>query len=143
MAILRDPDSNESKERVKWEAQRSEFGPPDRPYVWRPYPMMLHKAGRPSGGLGAACIIETEEVGSEREADAYRSRGFRPTPLEALELWDAEQLEFAKLAAERNHEVAHNHHSEKAQAEIARAEAIAVDHLPSVPETPIKPRARA
>lgn len=143
MAILRDPDSNEAKERVKWEAQHTAFGPAQRPYVRRDYPMMLHRADRPSGGMGAAIIVEHQEVGSEREAEVYRSRGFRPTPLEALDVWDKQQHEFAELAAARNYDVAHGHHNERAQSEIAQAEAAAVDHLPSMPITPIKPRAKA
>jgi hypothetical protein len=142
MAILIDPDSAEAKERVKWEAQYTQYGPGARPYIKRDYPMLLHKAGRPPGGLGAAEIVEMQEVGSEGEAAVYRSRGFRPTPLEAIEHWEAEQTEFATLAAERNWQVQHGRHSEKAQQEIARHEAAAVDHLPSVPVTPIKPHSR-
>lgn len=142
MAILRDPDSREAKERTKWESNYTAFGPGQRPYVKRDYPMMLHKAGRPSGGMGAAIIVEHQEVGSEREADEYRSRGFRPTPLEALDVWDKEQHEFAALASELNWE-AKNRHGERARAEIEAAQAEATDHLASVPVTPIKPRARA
>lgn len=141
--ILRDPKSPEARERTKYEATYTEFGPGQRPYVFKPYPMMLHKAGRPSGGMGAAVIIETQEVGSEREADSYRSQGFRPTPLEAIDAWDRQQFEFAELAAGRNYDVAHGKHSERAQTEIAQAEAEATDHLPSMPVTPIKPRAKA
>jgi hypothetical protein len=142
MSILIDPDSAEAKERVKWEAQYTQYGPGARPYVKRDYPMLLHKAGRPAGGLGAAEIVEMQEVGSEQEAEVYRQRGFRPTPLEAIEHWEAEQTLFAELAAERAWEVKHGRHGEKAQQEIVRAEAAAVDHLPSVPVTPIKPHNR-
>ncbi len=140
--ILRDPKSPEARLRSQYEAQYTSFGPGQRPYVFRPFPMMLHLAGRPSGGIGAAVILETQEVGSEREMDAYRSRGFRPTPLEAIEAWEAQQFEFAELAAARNYDVAHGKHSEKAQGEIAVAEAKTTDHLPSMPVTPIKPRAK-
>ncbi len=90
--------------------------------------------------LGAAIIVEHQEVESEREAEQYRSLGFRPTPLEALDVWDAQQREFAELAAERSWQVAHGQHSERAQTEIAHAEAVAVDHLPSMPVTPIVKR---
>lgn len=141
--ILRDPKSAEAQERQKFEATYTEFGPGRRPYVRRDYPMLLHKAGRPSGGMGGPVIVEHQEVGSEREADQYRSQGFRPTPLEALDAWEAQQHEFAELASERNWQTAHGRHSEKAQTEIARAEAVAEDHLPSVPVTPIKPRRAA
>lgn len=142
MAILIDPDCVESKERRKWEAQYTPWGPPARPHVHREYPMMLHLAGRPPSGMGAAIIVETQEVGSEVERELYRSRGFRATPLEALDVWEAQQREFAELAAERNYQVKHGKHSERAQAEIAQAEAVATDHLPSMPVTPIKPHNR-
>lgn len=142
MAILRDPDSREAKERVKFEAQYTAFGPGQRPYVKRDYPMLLHKAGRPSGGMGAAIIVEHQEVGSEQEADVYRSRGFRPTPLEALDVWDSQQKEAATLSAEMNWE-ARNRHSDRARAEIETAQAMTEDHLASMPVTPIKPRAKA
>ena len=141
--ILRDPKSAEAQERVKFEAQYSVFGPGQRPYVKRDYPMMLHRAGRPAGGMGAPIIVEHQEVGSERERDSYASQGFRATPNEAIEAWEAVQFEFAELAANRNYDVAHGKHSEAAQREIAVAEANTADHLPSMPVTPIKPRQRA
>lgn len=140
--ILRDPKSLEAKERAKWEAQHSEWGPGRRPYVKRDYPMMIHLAGRPETGLGKATIIDTVIITHDGEYEPYRSRGFRPTPLEALEAWQAQETEYAELAAGRNWDVAHGRHSERAQREIAAAEAVAVDHLPSVPVTPIKPRAQ-
>lgn len=140
--ILIDPKSAEATERRKWEAQYTPFGPGMRPYQHKDYPMMLHLAGRPAGGMGAAAIVETQEVGSPMEANPYISRGFRQTPLEALEMWECQQLEFANLAANRNWQSVHGRISEKAQVEVARAEARSVDHLPDVPVTPIKRRRR-
>lgn len=139
MAVLQAPDSAFSKESIKWEAQASAMGPGLRPYVKRDYPMMLHLAGPPKGGLGAPEIIETIEVGSEREARSHESRGFRPTPLDALAHYDAQLTEFATLAAERNSEV--RRAGEKAKGEVERAEAAAgAQHLPTIPETPIRHR---
>lgn len=140
MAILRDPDSVESKMISEWEAQMSAHGPGRRPYQFQPYPMMLHLAGRPKSGLGAATIVETQEAGSENEANFYRGRGFRNTPLEAIEAWDATQFEAAELAANRNWQVAKGRIGEKAQAEVQRAEAAHADHMPDMPVTPIKKR---
>lgn len=139
MGVLHSPDNAFSKESVKWEAQTSAMGPGLRPYVKRDYPMMLHLAGPPKGGLGAPEIIETIEVGSEREASAHESRGFKPTPLEALAHYDAQLTEFATLAAERNSEV--RRASERAKAEVEQAEAAAgAQHLPTIQETPIRRR---
>lgn len=137
MAVLHSPENAESKERVKWEAQMSAFGPGLRPYEYRPYPMMMHLAGPPSGGMGAITIVDCVTVGSDMEAAVYHQRGFRPTPLEALDAYEAQQLEFAKLAAEQNHDVKHKL-SAKAGAEVLAAQNAYPGHLPSVPETPIK-----
>lgn len=142
MAILRDPDSVESKLLTEWEAQMSAHGPGRRPYQFKPYPMMLHLAGRPASGLGAATIVETQEVGSENEANFYRSRGFRNTPLEAIEMWDRQQFEFAELAANRNYQVATGRIGEKARAEVRRAEAAHADHMPDMPIAPVKRKRR-
>ena len=141
MPVLHSPDTAFSKESVKWEAQWTPMGPPLRPYQKRLYPMAMFLAGRPPGGLGPDTILETCEVGSEAEETFPRSRGFRPTPLEALAAFAAQQLEYATLAAERNYDVKKKL-SRRAAAEVATAEARAVDHLPSVPETPVRRRAR-
>lgn len=141
MPVLYSPEAPESKERVKWEAQRSEFGVGMRPYVKREYPMMLHKAGRPDGG-GPVTIVDQVEVGGENESETYYQRGFRQTPLEALAHHDAEQTEFMKLAGERAFEIKHNRISGSAASEVLAAEDAHHEFLPSVPVTPIKPRAK-
>jgi hypothetical protein len=54
MAILIDTDSEEAKERRKWEQHQSVWGPPGNPYRFRPFPAMLYKARQiPSGMPGA------------------------------------------------------------------------------------------
>lgn len=141
MAVLHSPESNYSREIVKWEAQRSEHGVGLRPYIYREYPTMMYLAGPPSGGIGAITIVEEVEVGSENEAEPYRQRGFRAKPLEALDAYEAQQLEFARLAAEQNYDVK-NRLSEKAGAEVIAAQQAHSGHLPSVPVTGIKPRAK-
>ena len=141
MSVLYAPDSPYAKERAKWEGTHTEVGPPGRLYVKRDYPMLLHRAGPPAGGLGAPEIVETQLVESAREMESYRSRGFRPTPLEALDGYEKQQFEFAELAAERNADM--RRAGEKAKAEVAAAEAAAgMNHLPTIPETPIRPKAR-
>ena len=153
MPVMYTPDSGYAKEATKWEAQGSTMGPGLRPFVKREYPMMLHLAGTlPQGGLG---IIETAVVGHvSYNADGlpthgaddphmhelFYARGFRDTPLEALAQYEAEQLEFATLHAEREYEKRHTL-SPNAVAEVERVEAERPsDHLPTIPETPVKRR---
>lgn len=145
MAILVDPDTAESKERVKWEAFPTRFGNGGRPYQFREYPKMVHKAGRPDNGLGAHIIVEQRTAASEKDEANWRSEGFRGNPLEAIEVFEAQRLEFAKLAAELNYEQK-NKLSANASAEVEAARAVHSNpvslHMPSVPETPIKRRGR-
>lgn len=145
MSVINAPDTEYSKERVRWEAQHTECGPPGRPYVFREFPMRIFKAGRPENGLGAHIITDEIEVGSENEEAQYRSRGFRRSPKEACDVLDAQQAEFAALNAELNYEQK-NKLSDRASAEVdaARAEHAGgiSHHLPAVPVTPIKKRGR-
>ena len=141
MSVMYSPETGFAKERVKWEAERTEMGPGLRPYTYREFPMMLHKAGRPDGGLGAHVIVEQREARSEVQEAQWRSEGFRRTPLEAIELFEKQQFECAALAGERNYEKK-NTLSPKAIAEVETAEAQHPGHLASVPVTPIKPRKR-
>src|ERR1035437_10220721 len=117
------------------------MGPGLRPYVYRPFPMMMHKAGRPDKGLGANAIIEQRVAESEAQAELLRHEGFRNTPLEALDAFESQQLEFAKLAAEINYDVKKKL-SRKAGSEVEAAQAAHSGHMPAVPETPIKKRGR-
>jgi hypothetical protein len=144
MGVIYPPETEYAKERQRWEAQGSEIGPGLRPYVFRPYPAMVFKAGRPENGMGAHVIVESRVAESEKDFDNWRHLGFRMTPLEAIELVDAQQLECATLAAELNHEQK-NKLSERASVEvdIARASHTGISrHMPMVPETPIKKRGR-
>ena len=139
--VLHSPSTNESKERVKWEAQYTPFGPGLRPYIKRLFPMMIHRAGPPEGGMGAITIVEQMVVDSEREMEAPYSQGFREEPLDAILAYEAQQLEFAKLAANLEYQKK-NTLSPRAAEEVTRAQDAHPTHLPSVPVTPIAPRAR-
>lgn len=139
MSVLHSPESAESQERVKWEAQRSQYGEPLRPYVYRDYPLMMHLAGPPAGGVGAITIIDTVVVGGTTEEDTHRQRGFRRTPDEAVKFYDDQQTEFMTLSAERAYDVKYKL-GERAVAEVIKAENAHPGHLPSMPVTPIKPR---
>lgn len=141
MAVLHPPESAYAKERVKWEAQGTEMGPGGRPFVFHRYPMMMHKAGRPENGLGPHVITESREVSGENAQTALEHEGFRETPLEAIDAFEAQTVEIAKLAAEIEYDKKHKL-SPGAVAEVEQAQAAHRGHMPTVPETPIKPRGK-
>lgn len=139
MGVQYPKDSEYAKEVVKWEAESTDFGKPGRPYVRRDFPMTVHKAGRREGVTPA--IVETKQVGDEAEQTREQHEGFYTTPLEALEAFHRQDLEIAKLAAER-------HENERRMSRQAQAEGHAADeadgaHVASVPTTPIKPKPAA
>jgi hypothetical protein len=133
--ILHSPESSYAKERRKWEAHPSEIGPGERPWVFREYPMMMYRALSPS----TTAPMEQAIAADEQEGASFHGRGFRPTPLAAIEAHEAQALEFATLAAEREHEIKYKL-SEKAGAEVRAAEADYSGHMPSVPMTPLPPK---
>ena len=137
--VLHAPSSNYSKERVKHESHYTVFGAPQRPYTKRDWPSYIFRAGPPDGGMGAIGIADAIEVASEREADSYRGAGYRLTPGEAIEAYEAQQLEFATLAANLEYQKKHTL-SPAAAAEVERAQDAHAGHLPMVPVTPIAPR---
>jgi hypothetical protein len=141
MGIVHVPDSAWAQEASKWEARSTAFGEPKRPYEKRDYPMHLHLAtARPEGGPP---ILTWEEAPDEATRERLWHRGFRDTPLEALAQLEAQQREYGELAAEREYDVRHRlSKNPRAIAEIRAHEAATADHLPSIPETPIKPRGR-
>jgi len=140
VGIVHVPDSAWAKEATKWEAQGSTMGPGLRPYVKRDYPMMLHKAWqKPTGGID---ILDQQIVDDADQRTRLEAEGYRATPLEAMDALAAQQVEFAKLAAEREYEKQHRL-SARAAAEVTLAEADAgAQHLPTIPETPIRRRGR-
>lgn len=140
MSVIYAPDSAYAKEMVKHEAQYSPFGPGLRPYVFQPYPMMLHKAGRPAGGLGKDEIIETKIVESDDQEALARGQGFRPTPLEALAVFTKTEFDIAELAA--NGAFHERRMSPAAQQEAFDARQEAGVHLGEIPAKPIKRRGR-
>ncbi len=131
--VIHPPGSAYAKERVKWEAQASMMGPGLRPYVKADYPMVLYRGlQRDEGGI--VLDPETITVDTEAQRTLKEQGGWRATPLEALGAIKAQNLEFAKLAAEGHWE--ERRMSPGAQAEATAARADFDNHLPSVPETP-------
>ena len=138
MPVLHAPDSPYSQEMVKHEAQYSAYGPGLRPYVYRPYPMMMHLAGRPANGMGVDEIIETRIVDDDDQEGIARGQGFRPTPLEALSVFAKDEFAIAELAANVNYN--DRGMTPKAQAEAELVKANAGGHLGAIPEAPIRRR---
>jgi len=139
VAILFGQDSPYAAERRKWEATHTEFGPGGKPWVYREYPVMLTKASHPP--QGGPPVFEHRPAADEQEERNWLSRGFVRGADKALERLEAQELEFAKLAAER--EAEKRRLSARAVAEIERIEDEAgAQHLPTIPEQPIKRRGR-
>ncbi len=139
MAIVHVPDSAWAKEATKWEAQGSTMGPGLRPYIKHDWPSWVYRAG--SLSAGGIAILDSQAI-DEHQYDGFRANGYRLTPLEAITAFEAQQVEFAKLAAEREYDKRHTL-SPLAAAEVTAVEADAgAQHLPTIPETPIRRRGR-
>lgn len=110
-------------------------------WPYQEYPRWVFKAKRADGGPvvdvlnGGGMIVHTEQ-----EHHREKNRGWCDTQEEAIAAIRQEDREWAKLAAERNHEV--RRMSPKAQAEVAAVDEANSNHVPVIPETPIKKRGR-
>ena len=89
----------------------------------------------PGGGQG---LIASEEAKTPDQRHAFETRGFRMEPLDAKTAFEAQQLEIAKLAAEREYEKRHGM-SANARAEVeATEDAAGSQHLPTIASVPRK-----
>lgn len=132
-------ESHYAKEMRKHEATHTQFGPPGRPYVYRPYPTRMYKAERVDG---KSKIVDAQTAHDEQEQRNLESRGFvYGGAAEAFKALEQTEREHATLAAEREYQVQHHRLSDHAVAEVRSAEAAhGARHLADVPVTPIKPR---
>ncbi len=142
MPVINSPETGYARERVKHEAQNSEFGPAGRPYVFHPVPTMIYLGGVPHGEVGAPRVIQHMIVDDEDALNAMASRGWRKHPVDAIAAYDAQKLEEAKLAANLEFEIAKGRISANAAAEVRAAQAETDGHMPMVPETPIRRRVK-
>lgn len=134
MAQVIIPDSNYAKEMVKWEANYTPYGAPQRPYNPNiKWPAMFYLVGHKNGQLE---IIERREAADENEGNNLYSRGFGNGAAEAVDLFHKRNRDAAELAA--NRAFSDQRMSEKAQAEAAAKDAETIDHLPVIPETPVR-----
>lgn len=106
-------------------------------YPFQMYPKMLYRAELADGG---ARICETKIIHDESQERMALGGGWSDGQQEAIDQVAAQQLEFAKLAANR----AHNDRwmSQAAKTEAAEIDEQTMQHLPAIPETPIKKRGR-
>lgn len=146
MAIPRAQEDSWTKEMSKWEMRpvlingtyvqpisHLEGGRGGAPVT--EYPKMLYRGESADGGPRiAGCKIVNDE---SQERMACGS-GWSVTQEQALEAVHAQQREFARLAANR----AHNDKwmSDKAKAEAQAIDESTMEHLPVIPETPIRKR---
>lgn len=143
MAIERSQDDAWTKEMAKWEREPVfvngtfikpiPFGQGGRggsPLA--EYPKVLYRAAAADGGPRIVADMNVDDADHERR---MCSRGWYVDQNDAIQAVHDEHLEHARLAANRAA-------SERGMSENARAEARAVDeatmqHVPSIPETPI------
>ena len=99
------------------------------------FPKMVYRAESADGGPRIAGFQIAKDEAHERQLLAS---GYFAKQEDAIAGVHAQQREFARLAANR----AHNDKwmGEKAKAEAQAVDESTIEHLPSIPETPIKPR---
>lgn len=134
-------ESHYAKESRKWEATHTQFGAPERPYVFQEYPKRMYRFAYAVGqGIHQA---DAQTANDDLQERNLLSRGFHFGPEAAYRAIEQEQTEHGRLAAEREWEIQHGRVSEKAATEVRQAEQEhGARHLPMVPETPIKKRGR-
>lgn len=146
MAIQRAQEDSWTKEMAKWERQPvfvngtyitpipyTEGGRGGAPRT--EYPRMVYRAESADGGPRIAGF---QIAGDEAEERKWIAQGYSVTQEEAIERVHEQHREMARLAANRVHN--EKWMSDKARAEARTADEATINHLPSIPETPIKPR---
>ena len=131
--------SKYAEEMRKWEAHHSQFGPPGRPYEFHAYPTRMYKASRPKAGGSA--VFEGADAANDQERESLERNGFvYGGQAAALEVLEQREFEIAELAANR---AFHDRKmSDKAQLEAEKADSSTINHLPAIPETPVRRRGR-
>lgn len=146
MAISRTQEDSWTKEMAKWE-QRPVMvngtyiepipvamggrGGADR----TEYPKMVYRAESADGGPRIAGF---KVVANEAEERLVCGQGYASTQEQAIARVHEQQREFARLAANRVHN--DRWMSDKAKAEAQAADESTIEHLPAIPETPVRKR---
>lgn len=165
--VVKVPGSKLAKEMERWEQFPSAWGNnPGNPYKYRPFPKMVYKAqkfnGKPfvtlpepvryeyatrdefKAAFDRKSNFDTQNqriVNDESELSRAIEEGWRPSPDEAIALVLSRDEQVSQATAER--EYRDQFMSEKAQREIQAAkEAVGNEHLPEIPEKPVRRRGR-
>lgn len=136
MGVAYTPDSAYAQEARKWESTHTQYGPPGRRYEFQEFPKRLYKAKDAQGRE-----FESVEAADENEERNLLSRGFRAGQDKAIDALLEQQHDVAEAAANRAYH--EQRMSEKARAEAQAADEATPNHLPEIPETPIRPRGRS
>ena len=146
MAIQLTPENSYIKELAKWEHRDTEVHGTivravpvaeggKKGALFEEFPKMLYRAESADGGPR---IDATKVVRSEAEESIACGQGWSVTQEQAIARVHEAHRERAKLAAERA--ATERWMSPKAQAEAAAVDEATIEHVPSIPETPIKPK---
>lgn len=133
MGVLHGPETDFAKEARKWEAYPTSYGPPGRPYVYRPYPAMMYRVTERN-----PLAFESHEAADEQAQRNMESRGWAVGQEAAVARYDADQKNLAVLAANRAYQ--EQRMSPEARAEAEAYEASVDGHVAEIPETPRRGR---
>jgi hypothetical protein len=132
-------ESELGKELAKWEQHPGRITQnPGNPYKYRPFPKMVYKAIKRDDGRIVCNDPHDEQfsrrcqfiVKSEAELEKANRDGWRNTPTEAMEYAEGLERDIAQAAAEAAFHA--QRMSEKAQAELAKADAENFEHVTDV-----------
>lgn len=104
------------------------------PRVYQEFPKMVYKAGR--NDVGKIEILEHQVVETDLEESNLRSRGFVSTQEGALALFQRDDQDLAKLAANRAYQ--ERTMSDAARKEAQDYESSVDEHVAEIPVTPKK-----
>ncbi len=148
MGIQRSQEDSWTQEMRKWEhrpvlvngtyiepLEIEKGGKKDFPH--QEYPKAMYRAERADGGPR---ICDFQIAQSEGHQQLMESQGWHARQEDAIAGIHAQDLEFAKLAANRAH--TERWMSPKAQAEAQAIDEATIQHVPEIPRTPIKKRGR-
>lgn len=135
-SIHMNPTSEYSKEMAKHEALHSPFGPPGRPFQFHEYPTMMYKGTR--SVRNGVITFESQVADDDRDRERLERVGFvHGGQAAAAARVEAQEQEFAELAANRHHSDARM--GELAQREADRVDSNTIQHLPVIPEANARP----
>lgn len=138
--VFHNPASAYAREMAKYEMDWGPYGPPGRPrgdVGHQSFPCQMYLVRRAETGGGVE-VVHNARAESEAEMRNFQSRGYHNGLAKAAEELGKSEQERSVLAANRAH--GEQRMSAEARAEAAAADDATADHLPSIPETPIKRR---